>query len=116
MPVAEAIRALWSNVRVPGGQGYLLSRPGAETLLRRTEEDGFFGDVDWRLVAYCMERESLESLPLSTFAHQALTAQFGVIASRPPPCGDTPFRPESPSREPGAVSGSQQTDGSCTPI
>lgn len=84
MPVAEAIRALWSNVRVPGGQGYLLSRPGAETLLRRTEEDGFFGDVDWRLVAYCMERESLESLPLSTFAHQALTAQFGVIASRPP--------------------------------
>ena len=84
VPVAQAIRALWSTVRVPGTQGYLLSRSGAETLLRRTEEDGFFGDVDWRLVAYCMERESLESLPLSTFAHQALTAQFDVIASRPP--------------------------------
>ena len=84
VPVAQAIRALWSTVRVPGTQGYLLSRAGAETLLRRTEEDGFFGDVDWRLVAYCMERELLESLPQSTFAHQALTAQFDVIASRPP--------------------------------
>ena len=84
VPVAQAIRALWSTVRVPGTQGYLLSRAGAETLLRRTEEDGFFGDVDWRLVAYCMERESLENLPQSTFAHQALTAQFDVIASRPP--------------------------------
>ena len=84
VPVGQAIRALWSSVRVPGTQGYLLSRPGAETLLKRTEEDGFFGDVDWRLVAYGMEREALENLPLSTFAHQALTAQYNVIAARRP--------------------------------
>jgi GR25 family glycosyltransferase involved in LPS biosynthesis len=84
MPVAEAIRALWPTVRVPGGQGYVLSRTGAEALLRRTEEDGFFGDVDWRLVAYCMEGVALESLPMSTFAHQALAAHFDVIAKRPP--------------------------------
>ncbi len=84
VPVDQAIKTLWSTVRVPGTQGYLLSRPGAEALLRRTEEDGFFGDIDWRLVAYSFERKLLGSLPQSTFAHEALTAQFDVIASHPP--------------------------------
>jgi tetratricopeptide (TPR) repeat protein len=67
------------TVTAPGGYGYFLSRAGAEKLLRFVERDGFFGDLDWRLVAYSTERDLLTSLDRTGLASTALLAQWRII-------------------------------------
>jgi tetratricopeptide (TPR) repeat protein len=67
------------TVTSPGGYGYFLSRTGAEKLFRFVERDGFFGDLDWRLVAYSTERDLLTSLDQASLASTALKAQWRII-------------------------------------
>ena len=51
--VGEALEAGQEKLRAPGTYGYFLSRAGAAQLIARCDEDGFHGDVDWRITAYC---------------------------------------------------------------
>jgi GR25 family glycosyltransferase involved in LPS biosynthesis len=45
----------WPNdFNAPGADGYLLSAEGARKLLEFVNRDGFSGDVDWRLLGYCV--------------------------------------------------------------
>ncbi len=46
----------------PGADGYFLSRCGAEKLLDLFKKDGFSGDVDWRMLAYCTSDADLLNL------------------------------------------------------
>jgi GR25 family glycosyltransferase involved in LPS biosynthesis len=47
-----------------GGDGYLVSRKGAEKLLKFVSEDGLFTHVDLRLLAYCLNPGDAEELDL----------------------------------------------------
>jgi hypothetical protein len=72
-----------SQFDCPGAYGYFLSRAGAERLIERVNADGFFGDVDFRMVAYGLTREALSGIPETSFVRKALEAHFRVIAGRP---------------------------------
>ncbi len=54
VPMATVMAGFHPEDNAPGADGYLISRKGAETLLRWVAEDGFSDDVDWRLVAYAL--------------------------------------------------------------
>lgn len=45
----------------PGGDGYLLTAPGARRLIAACERDGFGGHVDWRLVRYCLAQDAVRA-------------------------------------------------------
>lgn len=87
LPVEEAVEAGQATLRAPATYGYFLSRAGAARLMERCLADGFFGDVDWRIVAYCTSPAILQRLKPGTFTRKALEAHYRVIAPRPPLAG-----------------------------
>ena len=56
----------------PGGDGYILSAQGAAKLLGWVAQDGFGGDLDWRLLAYGMDPDAVAALPRQAFAWRML--------------------------------------------
>lgn len=83
-PLAQGMAALAPHLVAPGGYGYVLSRRGAEQLISRVDEDGFFGDVDWRMIAYCLPRDAIDGYPAESFARGVLAAHLQVMATRAP--------------------------------
>lgn len=85
LPVAPTVqarvRAFWPG---NGAYGYIVSRAGAEKLIANVIEDGFFGDVDWRMLAYALDAGTIKSLPEKSFARRAMTAHLKVMKPRPP--------------------------------
>jgi Glycosyltransferase family 25 (LPS biosynthesis protein) len=63
LPLFPAFEFTMQNRTAIGGDGYILSREGAEKLLSFFSEDGFLSHVDLRLAAYSLTREEMESLP-----------------------------------------------------
>jgi hypothetical protein len=86
-PLADSVAKLAPHLEAPGGYGYVLSRRGAEQLIARVDEDGFYGDVDWRMIAYCLPRKAIETYPQESFARGVLSAHLRVLAPRPPLAG-----------------------------
>lgn len=70
--LAEVLRGFPPEDNAPGGDGYLLSAQGAAKLLRWVAEDGFAGDLDWRLLAYGMDEAAIAALPHLAFARDML--------------------------------------------
>ena len=70
--LADALRSFPPEDNAPGGDGYLLSAQGAAKLLRWVAEDGFTGDLDWRLLAYGMDEAAIAALPHPAFARDML--------------------------------------------
>ena len=70
--LAEVMRGFPPEDNAPGGDGYLLSAQGAAKLLRWVAQDGFAGDLDWRLLAYGMDPASIAALPRQAFSWQML--------------------------------------------
>ncbi len=63
-----AIAAFHPDDNAPGGDGYLLSRAGAQKLLAWVAEDGFAADVDWRLLAYGLTPAAIAAIPRPSHA------------------------------------------------
>ena len=61
--LADVMRGFHPEDNAPGGDGYLISREGAEKLLRWVAQDGFAGDVDWRLLACALSPADIAALP-----------------------------------------------------
>ena len=70
--LADVLRGFPPEDNAPGGDGYLLSAQGAAKLLRWVAQDGFAGDLDWRLLAYGMDPAAIAALPLQAFSWQML--------------------------------------------
>lgn len=77
--LADVMRGFPPEDNAPGGDGYLLSAQGAAKLLRWVAQDGFAGDLDWRLLAYGMDPASIAALPRQAFSWQMLDRlQHGI--------------------------------------
>lgn len=61
--LADAMRGFAPEDNAPGCDGYILSAQGAAKLLAWVAQDGFTGDVDWRLLAYGMDPAAIAALP-----------------------------------------------------
>jgi len=70
--LADALQSFPAEDNAPGGDGYIISAAGAAKLLRWVTEDGFTGDVDWRLLAYGMDPAAIAALPHHAFSHMTL--------------------------------------------
>ena len=70
--LADAMLGFPSDDNAPGGDGYIISAKGAAKLLAWVAQDGFTGDVDWRLLAYGMDPTAIAALPRHAFAWQTL--------------------------------------------
>jgi GR25 family glycosyltransferase involved in LPS biosynthesis len=70
--LADALRGFPPEDNAPGGDGYLLSAQGAAKLLHWVAQDGFAGDLDWRLLAYGVDPASIAALPRHAFSWQML--------------------------------------------
>ncbi len=70
--LADAMPGFPPDDNAPGADGYILSAQGAAKLLAWVAQDGFTGDVDWRLLAYGMDPAAIAALPRHAFAWQAL--------------------------------------------
>ena len=70
--LADAMLGFPPDDNAPGGDGYVVSAEGAAKLLAWVAQDGFTGDVDWRLLAYGMDPAAIAALPRHAFAWQAL--------------------------------------------
>ncbi len=70
--LADVMLGFHPEDNAPGGDGYLVSAQGAAKLLAWVAQDGFTGDVDWRLLAYGMGPGAIAALPCHAFARQAL--------------------------------------------
>ena len=70
--LADVMRSFLPEDNAPGGDGYLLSAQGAAKLLGWVAQDGFAGDLDWRLLAYGMDEAAIAALPRHAFARQML--------------------------------------------
>ena len=70
--LADVMRAFPPEDNAPGGDGYLISARGAAKLLDWVAQDGFAGDLDWRLLAYGMDEAAIAALPRHAFAWQML--------------------------------------------
>ncbi len=70
--LADAMLGFPPEDNAPGGDGYIVSAKGATKLLAWVAQDGFTGDVDWRLLAYGMDPAAIAALPRKAFAWQAL--------------------------------------------
>ena len=53
-PMPAIMEGFPPDENAPGADGYFVSQAGARTLLAWVAEDGFAGDVDWRMVAYAL--------------------------------------------------------------
>jgi GR25 family glycosyltransferase involved in LPS biosynthesis len=67
-----------------GTEGYLVSRSGALKLLEYVNEDGFFGDVDARLLAYSLSPESKSRMSIHSLSRKLVDAHFQIIKQRKP--------------------------------
>ncbi len=63
LPLFPAFGFIMRNNTAIGGDGYIVSRAGAEKLLSYFAEDGFLSHVDLRLAAYSLTRLEMEKLP-----------------------------------------------------
>ncbi len=70
--LADAMLGFPPDDNAPGGDGYIISASGAAKLLAWVAQDGFSGDVDWRLLAYGMDPAAIAALPDAAFSRQAL--------------------------------------------
>ena len=70
--LADVMRDFPPEDNAPGGDGYLLSAQGAAKLLGWVAQDGFAGDLDWRLLAYGMDEAAIAALPRHAFSWQTL--------------------------------------------
>ncbi len=70
--LADVLRGFPPEDNAPGGDGYLLSAQGAAKLLRWVAQDGFAGDLDWRLLAYGMDAAAIAALPRHAFSWHTL--------------------------------------------
>ncbi len=70
--LAQAMLTFPADDNAPGADGYFVSAAGAGKLLDWVAQDGFSGDVDWRLLAYGMTPEAIAALPRTAFAWTAL--------------------------------------------
>ena len=70
--LADVMRGFPPEDNAPGGDGYLISAQGAAKLLDWVAQDGFAGDLDWRLLAYGMDGAATATLPRHAFAWQML--------------------------------------------
>ena len=68
----EALEDWSKDMNAPGADGYLLSRAGARKLLTFVAQEGFAGDVDWRLVRYGIPAGGQASLPADSIAFDVL--------------------------------------------
>ncbi len=75
----QAMQAFPPTDNAPGGDGYVLSRSGAERLLRWVAEDGYAEDVDWRLVAYGLRPEEVAMLDAASHAASVLPGLQAMI-------------------------------------
>lgn len=62
-PYFEAISSYTDRMRAPGLDGYLLSRRGAEILLKNFEQDRVFTNIDWQTASYALTNQQVEDLP-----------------------------------------------------
>lgn len=63
VPVMQAVREnleVCTEINAPGGDGYFLSRRGAEKLLRIFDEWTMDFDVDWFMMFQCLGKEDME--------------------------------------------------------
>jgi len=70
--LADVMRGFPPDDNAPGGDGYIVSRQGAAKLLAWVGQDGFTGDVDWRMLAYAMDPAAIDALPRHAFAWSVL--------------------------------------------
>lgn len=70
--LANAMRGFPPEDNAPGGDGYFLSAQGAAKLLDWVAQDGFAGDLDWRLLAYGMNEAAIAALSRQAFAWDML--------------------------------------------
>ena len=70
--LAATMAAFHPEDNAPGGDGYVLSRAGAEKLLGWIAEDGMAADVDWRLLAYALTADEVGAIPPHAIARQEL--------------------------------------------
>ena len=71
-PLAQAMQTFPPDDNAPGADGYFISAAGAAKLLDWVAQDGFSGDVDWRLLAYGLTPDAIAALPRTAFARTAL--------------------------------------------
>lgn len=71
--VKEAVKFKPPTWRAAGTDGYFISRTGAERLIDWLREDGFWGDIDWRLIFYALGKEWRTCLPAEGFAQTAVS-------------------------------------------
>ncbi len=70
--LADVLRGFPPEDNAPGGDGYLLSAQGAAKLLGWVAQDGFAGDLDWRLLAYGMDDAATAALSRHAFSWRML--------------------------------------------
>ncbi len=71
LDMEAAMAAFPAERNAPGADGYVVSAAGARKLLAWVAEDGFAGDVDWRLLAYGVPAQVAAALhPASHAARQ----------------------------------------------
>lgn len=62
-PLAESMLTFPPEDNAPGGDGYIVSAKGAAMLLDWVAQDGFTGNMDWRLLAYGLTPAAIAALP-----------------------------------------------------
>lgn len=77
-PLPAVMEAFPPEENAPGGDGYFISAAGARTLLDWVADDGFAGDVDWRMVAY----GTPAGPALTGYAAHELTALHDTLPER----------------------------------
>lgn len=70
--LADAMLGFLPEDNAPGGDGYIISAKGAAKLLAWVAQDGFSGDLDWRLLAYGMDPAAIAGLPAHAHSRQVL--------------------------------------------
>lgn len=68
VPLVQAVRDFTPDHNAPGADGYLISAAGARKLLDLVAQDGFAGDVDWRLLIYGLSPDEVTALPWQSHA------------------------------------------------
>lgn len=67
-----------------GTEGYLVSKRGAQKLLESVAEDGLFGDVDARMLAYSISAETKAKLSIHSAARLLVDEHWKILKARKP--------------------------------
>ncbi len=81
LTVADALARFPPERNAPGADGYLISAGGARKLLGWLAEDGFAGDVDWRLLAYALSPSERAAFPPDGHASRVIAGLHAGIGS-----------------------------------